>query len=214
MMRLTTARVLAGTVALAAAAFGTTLAAAPVSAATAQCGSVCTSFYPLSTGTSDVLAVSHPSGTSGTTGQAVTIAAASTTNQGEDWVLEIQGTVSDFYAAGLMSSGMNLHWGSDDVYEIDYAPDETWTGLCLGTSSANGSGAVSLQPCGETAATLWVADTADQNGRALPLINGNNNNFSAPYSLKASSVGTQLTSSQLSAPISSSQEWGTIFGEL
>ncbi|HUC57061.1 MAG TPA: hypothetical protein VMA95_06645 [Streptosporangiaceae bacterium] len=208
-----TAAVLGGVMALAA-ALCTTFAAVPASAATAQCGSLCTSFYPLSTGTSDVLAVSHPSGTSASTGEAVTISAASTTNQGEDWVLEIQGTVSDFYEAGLMSSAMNMHFGSDDVYEIDYAPDATWTGECLGVSSSNGSGSVTLQPCGETAATLWVADTADQNGRAVPLINGNNNNFSAPYGLTASSVGTQLTSSGLRAPISSSSEWGTIAGEL
>jgi hypothetical protein len=200
--------------ALAVTAFGTALAPAPASAATAQCGSLCTAFYPLSTGTSDVLAVSHPSGTSASTGEATTIAAASTTNQGEDWVLEIQGTVSDFYEAGLMSSAMNMHFGNDDVYEIDYGPDGVWTGECLGTSSSNGSGSATLQPCGVSAATLWVADTADQNGRAVPLINGNNNNFSTPYGLTASSVGASLTSSGLHAPIPSSSEWGLIFGEL
>src|ERR1700722_19470039 len=203
MMRLMPIRAVVVAMSIAAVVAGPALVAAPASAATAVCGANCTSFYPLSTGTSDVLAVSHPSGTGGTTGEAVTIAAASTTNQGEDWVLEIEGTVSDFYEAGLMSAQMNLHWGSDDVYEIDYAPDYTYTGECLGTSSSNGSGAVTLQPCGGSAGTLWVADTA-----------GKNNNFSQPYSLAASSVGTQLTSTNLRALISSSQEWGTIFGEL
>jgi hypothetical protein len=214
MIRLITARAASavGVLALAAAAFG--LAIAPASAATSQCGSLCTSFYPLSTGTGDVLAVSHPSGTSASTGQAVTISAASTTNQGEDWVLEIQGTVTDFFEAGLISSAMNLHFGSDEVYEIDYAPDGTWTGKCLGVSSSNGSGSVTLQPCGVTAATLWAADTADQNGRAVPLINGNNNNFSAPFGLTASSVGSQLTSSGLRAPISLNSDWGLVFGVL
>jgi hypothetical protein len=130
-------------------------------------------------------------------------------------VLEIQGTVADFVAAGLMNQSMDLHWANDEVYEIDYAPDYTYTGECLGTSSSNGGGgSVSLQPCGETAATLWVADTADASGRALPLINGNNNNFSHPYALEASSPGTQLTSNELEAPIPPSQEWGTIFGVL
>jgi hypothetical protein len=109
---------------------------------------------------------------------------------------------------------MALHFGNDEVYEIDYAPDFTYTGECLGTSSSDGSGSVSLQVCGETAATLWVADTADRSGRALPLINGNNSDFSHPYALVASSLGAQLTTSGLEAPIPQSQEWGTIFGEL
>jgi len=214
-MRLWTTRALAAAVAITTATIGTAgLAAAPASAATTTCGSGCTSFYPLSTGTSDVLAVENPSGTNAYTGEPVTIAAASTTNQGEDWVLEVQGTVDDFVAAGLMSSAMALHWGNDEVYEIDYAPDYTWTGECLGTSTTNGSGSVSLQGCGNTAATLWVADQADKSGRALPLINGDNSNFSHPYSLLAGSVGSQLSTSGLEAPIPGTQEWGTIFGVL
>jgi hypothetical protein len=205
----------AAAVAVAAASACSVLAVPAASAATAQCGSDCASFYPLSYGASDVLAVEHASGTSGSVGQAVTIAAASGTSQAEDWYLNDEGTVSDFYAAGLMSAQMNLHWDSDQVYEIDYVPDGVFTGLCLGTSSSNGSGSVTLQSCGETAATLWAADTADQNGRALPLINGNNNNFSAPYSLEATSPGAQLTStSLLGSPVNEGQEWGTVYGEL
>jgi hypothetical protein len=186
-------------------------------AATAACGSSCVSYYPLSTGTSDVLAVVGASGDNAHAGQATTIAAASGTSQAEDWTLDQEGTVSDFYAAGLISAQMNLHWGGNEAYEIEYVPDATSTILCLGTTASNGSGAVSLQPCGETAATLWVADTADRNGRAVPLINGKDNNFSFPYSLTAGSPGAQLTSSQLipvGGGISPSQEWGTIFGQL
>jgi hypothetical protein len=198
-------------------ASGMVLTAPAASAASTACGSGCTSFYPLSTGTSDVLAVSNPS-RSAYTGESVTIAAASSTNQGEDWYLSDQAPVSEFYEAGLMSAEMDLHWGSDEAYEIDYAPSGVFTGLCLGTTSSNGGGKVTLQPCGETAATLWVSDTADQDGRAVPLINGKNTNFSYPYSLQAGSPGTQLTSNELiaspSSPPSTSQEWGTIYGIL
>jgi hypothetical protein len=201
--------------ALVTAAAGAAISAPTARAATAACGSNCVSYYPLSSGPSDVLAVA---GSGAKTGQAVTIAAASGTNPGEDWTLDAEGTVSDFYAAGLMSAQMNLHWGSNEAYEIEYVPNGSSTVLCLGTSTSNGSGAVSLQPCGETAATLWVADTADRNGRAVPLINGKNNNFAFPYSLTAASPGAHLTSSQLiaggSSPVSDSQEWGTVFGEL
>jgi hypothetical protein len=218
MMSLRTSRALATAVALAAATAGTALVVQPASAATAECGSYCTSFYPLSIGTSDVLAVENPSGTSASVGQPVTIAAASSDNQGEDWVFEDEGTVDDFVAAMLMSPEMGLHWGSDQVYQIVYAPDFTYTGLCLGTSTTDGTGAVSLQPCGETAAALWVADTADMSGRALPLINGDNDNFAFPESLTAASPGDQLTSSELipinPITINPDQEWGTIDGEL
>lgn len=200
-----------------AAAAGTVLAVPPAMAATTACGAGCVSFYPISTGTSDVLAVSNPS-RSPYTGESVTIAAASTTNKGEDWVLDEQDPVSAFYEAGLMSAEMNLHWGSDEAYEIDYAPGGSFTGLCLGTTASNGGGAVTLRPCGVSAATLWVGDTADQDGRAVPLINGNDTNYSYPYSLEAGSVGAQLTSSELLAdpdyPPSTTQEWGTIYGVL
>jgi len=199
------------------AAVGMVLAAQPAIAATASCGSACVSFYPLSTGTSDVLSVADPS-ESAYQGEPVTVAAASGTDQGEDWFLDEQDPVVDFYEAGLMSAEMNLHWGSDEAYEIDYVPDGEFTGLCMGTTTSNGGGAVTLQPCGETAATLWVADTADQDGRAVPLINGNNTNYAYPYSLEAGSPGAQLSSSELLAdpdyPPSATQEWGTIYGVL
>jgi hypothetical protein len=215
MMRFRAIR-LAATAALAVAA-GAALAAPPAIAATPACGSSCVSFYPLSTGTSDVLAVSNPS-RSAYTGEPVTIAAESSTNDGEDWVLSDEGTVSEFYELGLVSPEIDLHWGSDEAYEIEYAPNGVETGLCMGTSSSNGSGAVSLRPCGETAATLWIADTADQDGRAVPLISGDDNNYSNPYSLDAGSPGSQLTSSELLTTVGSppvaSQEWGTIYGVL
>jgi hypothetical protein len=208
---------LAAAIAACTTAFGIALAAPQAIAATAACGPECTSLYPLSTGTSDVIAISYPSG-SGYIGEPVTIAAASGTDQGEDWYLSEQGTVEQFFEAGLMSAEMNLHWGNDIAYQIDYVPGGTFSGLCLGTTSSNGSGSVTLQECGETAATLWVGDTADQDGRAVPLINGNNNNYSYPYSLEAGSPGAQLTSSELLAdpvsPPSTSQEWGIIYGVL
>ena len=217
-MILSKAKVAAAATALAIAAAAAAISAPAATAATAACGSYCVSYYPLSSGTSDVLAVVGASGTTARTGQATTIAAASSTSPGEDWALDEEGTVSDFYAAGLMSAQMNLHWGGNEAYEIEYVPNgDSSTILCLGTSTSNGSGAVTLQPCGETAATLWVADTADRSGRAVPLFNGKNNNFSDPYSLTAGNPGDHLASSQLlvsGGSISPSQEWGTIFGEL
>jgi hypothetical protein len=69
------------------------------------------------------------------TGQAVTISAASANNRDEDGVPEARGTVTDFFAAGRMSSAMNLHFGSGEpggvtaatVWIADAADLNGWT---------------------------------------------------------------------------------------
>jgi hypothetical protein len=56
---------------------------------------------------------------------------------------------------------------------------------------------VTLQPCGETARTVWVLDAAESNcppqfglpSGYLPLINGSNANFSHPFVLSYPSNG-------------------------
>jgi hypothetical protein len=174
--------------------------------------------YNLGFGKSDVLGVVGASGTSAHTGQAVDLQAESNSNQAEDWALDNEGTVSEFAAAGLVSAGLNLHYGNDSVYEYQYAPDAVPTGLCMGVSGTASKGsAVSLQPCGVSAATLWVFDIADQNKRLVPLINGTDTNFSQPFVLTASSTNLNVTTNNLTGiggTIENGQLWGTIFGVL
>ncbi len=185
-------------------------------AATTQCGTGCASLYNLVYGPSDVIAVAGASG--GHVGQPVALLPASNTNAGEDWVVEPEGTVSDFYAAGLVSAGLNLHWGGDEVYEYNYYPNGHGTDLCLGVPGIAGNGdPVSLRPCGETAATLWVADTADQYQRQIPLINGTDNNFAFPYVLTADTSGITMTTRMLTGGngvIDLGQYWATEYGVL
>ena len=76
-----------------------------------------------------------------------------------------------------------------------------------------------MTPTVPGAGSVESSPIALRNGRAVPLINGNNTNFSNPYSLNTdSSPGDQLTSDELLAnsvtPPRTSQEWGTIFGVL
>ena len=140
-MRFLPAKVLIRAAVLAAASVTAIALAVPsAKAATSACGSVCVSLYPLSYGTSDVLAVKGASGTNAWTGEPIAIATASSTSQAEDWSISQQATVSEFYTAGLMSAAMNLHWGSDEAYEFAYTPGGTWTGLCMGTSTATALG--------------------------------------------------------------------------
>ena len=194
------------------------LAAPAAHAATTQCGDDCASLYNLIYGSSDVIAVAGASGTSSHTGQPVALLAASGSNQGEDWVLEDEGTVSDFYAAGYVSAAMNLHYGGDEVYEYDYAPYGVYTGECLGVAGIAGNGApVSLQPCGVSAKTLWAADVADQYQRQVPLINGSDTNFSYPYVLTADTTGITMTTHMLTGGngvIDDGQYWATEYGVL
>ncbi len=192
--------------------------ATPAHAATAQCGTACAALYNLIYGPADVIAVAGATGTDANTGQPVALLPASGSNQGEDWYFEPEGTVSDFYQAGLVSAGLNLHYGNDQVYEYNYAPYGVGTDLCLGVSSIAGDGdPVSLQPCGVSAATLWVADTADQYRRQIPLINGTDTNFVYPLVLTADTTGITMSTRMLTGGvgvIDDGQYWATEYGVL
>lgn len=195
------------------------LAAPAASAATAQCGSGCAALYTLDFGSTSVIAVAGAQGTKANTGQPVALLPASPTNQGEDWVLEDEGTVGDFYQAGILSAGLNLHYGNDEVYEYQYVPyGNGSTGLCLGVAGKAGNGSpVSLQPCGETASTLWVYDVADQDRRDVPLIAGTDTNFSFPLVLTADTVGLTMHTKMLTGGdgvIDTGQYWATEYGVL
>jgi hypothetical protein len=194
------------------------IAAPATLAATPQCGSVCAALFNLTFGPADVTAVTGPSGTSARTGQPVALVAASGSNQGEDWVILVEGTVNDFFQAGIVSAGLNLHYSNDEVVEIDYAPFGTDSGRCMGVAGVAASGtSVSIQPCGVNASTLWIEDTADQQQRQVPLINGSDTNFSHPFVLTASSVGTTLTTRNLTSAngvIDDGQYWSSVFGVL
>ena len=112
---------------------------APVaSAGSPQCGSVCINLFNQKFGTTDVAAVPHSAVTAG---HRVILAAAlfaGPDSPAEDWTTSIQGRVSDFYAAGLMSAALNRHYGTDEAVEIAYTPGGAASGLCLGIASGPG----------------------------------------------------------------------------
>ena len=109
----------------------------------------------------------------------------SNTDKAEDFNVSFQGTVQDFFNAGLVSSALNLHYSHNWAFEFEYTPNGVGTGLCIGTAStaANGTPVV-LVPCGASAKSVWVVDSRDSIGRGyVPLINGSDTNFSHPYVL-------------------------------
>jgi len=121
----------------------------------------------------------------------------------EDYTFSYQGLVSDFFAAGLVSAAVNLHYGGggtlipahgtvkavpfpdDAAFEIQYSPYGVDSGLCMGVAATAVAGeGVTLQPCGVTSKTVWIVDSADTVRHGyVPLINGSDTNFSQPFVL-------------------------------
>ena len=141
-------------------------------------------------------------------GQPIILFRAANSDPAEDFTVAFQGLTSDFFAAGLVSSAVNLHYGSggancplppptptslspcdDPAFEFEYAPFGVESGLCVGVAStAVANEGLTLQPCGVSAKTVWIWDVGlladDPDALAdgfFPQINGSDTNFSHPF---------------------------------
>jgi hypothetical protein len=192
------------------------IAAAPVAdAASAACGHSCSSLYNQKFGTADVSAVS---GGTAAPGQAVILAAAAPSTT-EDWAVGFDGTVNDFFNAGLINATLDEQYGPDAVYEFQYKPGGISSGLCLGIASGPAQGTkVTLQPCGVTVNTIWINDAADGSGGYAPYVSGSDTQYPAPFVLTASKVGGHFTTRALKTNkkgvIAKAQMWQLISGVL
>jgi hypothetical protein len=237
-------KVLAGAAALALVGGVSTIGALSASAATPSCGRNCIDIFSRAFGTHrtpgfvlDVLRQGAK------VGQPIILFRTSNTDPAEDIVPSIQGNVSDFFAAGLVSAAVNLHYGGgaagfpdDPAIELEYAPFGVDSGLCVGVAAtATAKEGVTLQPCGVSSKTVWIIDTNDSpvtlRGGYVPLINGSDTNFSHPFVLTYPANGfptdrprpqlfvNNLTgfSHGIGTPIGSvddTQLWGANFGVL
>jgi hypothetical protein len=230
------------------------LGAGTASAATPSCGGSCIDIFSHQFGTHhtpnyvvDVLRQGEK------VGQPIVLFRTANFDPAEDWTVSFQGTTADFQAAGLVGAAVALHYGciagvnfpdctagvDDPAFEIEYAPYGVDSGLCMGVPNASPTEEehVSLQPCGVSAKTVWVADIFDSpstlfNGY-IPLINGTDNNFSQPFVLTypASGYPTNMPRPQLEidnisgeshgfppgpelGTVNDNQLWGADFGVL
>ena len=150
-------------------------------ASTPSCGKTCVTGYGQEYGPSFVLDVLRQGEK---VGQPLILFRASNSDPAEDFTYSDDGTVADFYAAGLVSKGLNYAYPGDEAYELEYSPYGVDSGLCTGVGSTAGNGtAVTLQPCGASSKTVWVVDSTDSNGPDYPWINGSDTNFADPYVL-------------------------------
>jgi hypothetical protein len=173
-------------------AAGVLTTAGTASAATPSCGIACVNLFSYDFGTHkspnftvDVLRQGER------VGQPIILFRTSNFDPALDWSVSFQGTVADFFAAGLVSSALALHYGciagvnfpncpfnvtstqspaapttknSDYLaVENEYAPFGVDSGLCMGVAAtAFSDEGVTLQPCGVSSKTVWVLDTLDQ----------------------------------------------------
>ena len=123
----------------------------------------------------------------------------------EDWTVS-QSTTAQYYQAGLVSEAVAMNYGcipgdnfsncdgqtavavNDPAFEIEYAPNGTLSGLCMGVASTAVQGElVTLQPCGASPRTAWVADVFGSSSTLfngyIPLINGSDTSTSPPLVL-------------------------------
>jgi hypothetical protein len=184
-------KIFAGLAVLALTGAGITAAATIGNASTSDCANCINLAVQAFSG--DVAAVS---GGTAQVGQKVILSAAGLSS--EDFIQEFQGTVQDFYNAGIIGPTVGLTWPNLSVYEFQYAPGGSQTGLCLGTPKTAADGvAVDLENCGVNAQTTWIPLTIDDIGGFEPVINGTDTNVNTPFVLTGGSAGAKLTTHKL-----------------
>lgn len=227
--------------ALALSAVGMSSASASVThvkpSVTAACGFNCFSLSTLLTGRHTVQNAYIPGGNglavTGKVGTKLNLKLGDDSYRQEDFTDNTPGlTVSDFCApAGTLPSGQQfastsyqcLHYAGFPVFESNWSPDGDESGLCVGVAVANlANQNVTLQNCGETTRTLWIADLANAHLGATPWVNGSSSNFSHALSL-TEQVGSKSPQNQMLVEnlnlltggfVDNAQEFRTAFGPL
>ena len=156
------------------------MAATSASAATPSCGGSCINIFSRDFGTHQQPELRARHAASGREGRPADhpVPRPSNSDPAEDFTISLQGLVSDFFAADLVSAAVNLHYGGGatlipahgttaavlypdfEAYEIQYSPYGVDSGLCVGVGSTAVAGTkVTLEPCGVSSKTVWIVDS-------------------------------------------------------
>jgi hypothetical protein len=197
---------LVATLALLGASVATVLSAT-ATAATPQCGMSCSSVYNKGLGfpgpVEDIL-----DGVA-TVGQAVILKPNTNSDPSEDQMSHL-GTVSTYFAAGMISADANSHFaGNAKAVQIEYAPNGVATGLCVGLDSLpHENQGLTLQPCSTPYVTVWILDFAHSPVPGyFAIINSATTDFDHPFAM---SLNADETSSdqQLLQILVRRLQWG------
>jgi hypothetical protein len=190
---------------------------------TVACGSNCVSLFSDQLGSSVTMNafIAGDTGVGGRFGTPVNMHLAANYRPNGDFQPSISGFVfqycgflaNDFFSP---TSFICQHYPLFAVIELNWAPFGNQSGFCAGVSRATSGRQVTLQPCGSTAKTVWVADrihsttgsnclipasppvsAGDPSVKFCPLINGGDTNFSQPLVLTLD-TGTNRPTNQLS----------------
>jgi hypothetical protein len=158
-------------------------------AATPECGANCLSVFSSALGTyASPNFVEHVFGGNARIGQPTGLNPASASDSSEDFINPQPGTVSDYYARGLVSSQVNRHYGPLMASQLEYAPSGKPSGLCVGVAANPFQGeALSLRPCTVAGRTVWIIGTALSPSTApagfFPIVSGATRDFSRPFAM-------------------------------
>jgi hypothetical protein len=202
--------------------------------ATEACGDSCYNIYSYELDDAILNAYIHgDTGLGGKVGQKLTLKFASNTHPNEDFTDYAvsdgtQETVADFCDAWPAPQSFNplsyvcQNYYADYVFEWSWSPFGNESGLCAGVARAGVNNEnVTLQNCGDSDNTLWIADAANGFGELLtvgdqakpagipavdcadtssvfycPWVNGGDTNFSHPLVLTVN-VGSSNPANQL-----------------
>jgi hypothetical protein len=158
----------------------------PATAATPQCGPHCIQVFSakfVTNGNPNFVETVFQG--VGTVGQPTIVAPPSNSSPAGDLIVPRAGTVSDFFAAGLVSAAVNQHYARETAVQIEFAPLGEPTGLCsaLATTAYQNEG-LTLQPCSTPGTTVWIVDSNDSPAtKSFPIVNGSTTDFTHPFAM-------------------------------
>jgi hypothetical protein len=181
---------LTATLALFGASAAAALSANAATAATPQCDMKCSSVYNKGLGlpgpVEDVL------DGAATVGRPVILKPNTNSDPSEDQISHV-GTVSGYYAAGMISAEANSHFaGSSKAVQIEYAPNGDATGLCVGLDSLpHENQGLTLQTCSTPYVTVWILDFGHSPVPGyFAIINSATTDFGHPFAMSLNSDET------------------------
>ena len=111
----------------------------------------------------------------------------SSSNPAGDIIIPAAGTVSDFYAKGMVSAAANSHYGPEHAVQVEYAPHGKPTGLCsaIATATPYQNEGLTLQPCTTPGTTVFVIDSKDAPTASpyFPIVLASTTDFAHPFAM-------------------------------
>ncbi len=204
---------------------------APAKAATPECGEGCISVFSAELGTyaDPVFVEAVLDGGAAQVGQPVGLKPASGTDPSQDFKpggAKGGGTVSDFFADGMVSAEANSRYGHLSAVQQRYAPFGADTGMCVGVARVAQGEDLTLQPCDVPGTTVWIVYPAAGGPTSdyFAIVNAATTAFDRPFAMHLPRNEVRSGDSELQMELRrlqfrtgddtlpARQLWGAVFG--